>query len=154
MAHRVKIRRFVRQHVASTRTFAAIALFTGFMVIMGATLITFTDPERFPRYGDGLWWSITTITTVGYGDLIPASNAGRIVGAALMFSGIAALAILSGSIAALLMAEDVEEEERHIEHRLDELERLIRELSHEHRAVGSCNDSRSQPPHTKEPELP
>jgi voltage-gated potassium channel len=50
--------------------------------------------------GDGWWWAITTMATVGYGDTYPVSTQGRIVGTALMIMGVALLGTITASIAA------------------------------------------------------
>src|SRR6478752_4649019 len=44
-------------------------------------LITLLDRQEFPSLGTGLWWALQTVTTVGYGDVTPATTAGRLVGA-------------------------------------------------------------------------
>jgi voltage-gated potassium channel len=49
--------------------------------------------------GDGWWWAITTMATVGYGDTFPISTQGRIVGTALMIMGVALLGTITASIA-------------------------------------------------------
>ncbi len=56
-------------------------------------------------FGDALWWSATTMTTVGYGDRFPTTPEGRGVAVALMFFGIAALSSLTAVIAATLVRE-------------------------------------------------
>src|SRR5664280_598244 len=53
--------------------------------------------KTFP---DALWWAITTVTTVGYGDRYPTTGTGRLVGGALMLVGIALLGVITASIAA------------------------------------------------------
>src|SRR5262245_49073684 len=59
-----------------------------------------TNPDASIRsYGDALWWAISTITTVGYGDLYPTTLEGRLVAAALMIAGIALLGVITASIA-------------------------------------------------------
>jgi voltage-gated potassium channel len=60
-----------------------------------------TNPE-FASFGDALWWSIVTLTTVGYGDIVPVTATGRLAAAALMITGIALLGLLAGSLASFL----------------------------------------------------
>ena len=80
----------------------------------GFTVIR-TDPEQFRDLGVGLWWAIATITTVGYGDVVPTSTEGRLVGSALMFAGIACLALLTAIAASAIVAVKVRSEEEVIE---------------------------------------
>jgi len=58
------------------------------------------DPDAsITTFGDALWWTLTTITTVGYGDRFPVTTEGRLVAAALMIGGIALLGVVTGVIA-------------------------------------------------------
>ncbi|MFD1020532.1 potassium channel family protein [Thalassobacillus hwangdonensis] len=57
-----------------------------FMVFFGA-LIHFIEPQHFPTIFDGIWWAFVTGSTVGYGDYVPLSNAGRIIGILLILAG-------------------------------------------------------------------
>lgn len=63
--------------------------------------------------GDALWWSFTTMTTVGYGDHAPTTGLGRMIAVGLMLSGIAVLGVVTANIAAWFLArfekDDVEE---------------------------------------------
>jgi len=59
-----------------------------------------TNPG-FATFGDALWWGIVTLTTVGYGDIVPKTTAGRLSGVAIMFTGVGVLGILAGSLASL-----------------------------------------------------
>ena len=58
------------------------------------------QPEVFKNAFSGLWWAVATLTTVGYGDIYPVTVLGRVLGAVIAFSGIAALAIPTGIITA------------------------------------------------------
>ena len=57
-----------------------------------------TNPE-FATFGDSLWWGIVTLTTVGYGDIVPETQKGRLAGVFLMLTGVATLGVISGTLA-------------------------------------------------------
>lgn len=73
---------------------AVLALVT---VLAGGT--AFAAVEKEPTAWDGIWWAITTMTTVGYGDLSPETDAGRLIGIAVMVIGIGFLSMLIGATA-------------------------------------------------------
>jgi voltage-gated potassium channel len=79
--------------------------------------------------GDGLWWAIVTVTTVGYGDVLPETPAGRISGAILMLLGIGFVALVTAAIAARFVGDeeqDLAAEIRRIHERLDGIEASLR----------------------------
>jgi voltage-gated potassium channel len=57
-----------------------------------------TNPG-FKTFGDALWWAVVTLTTVGYGDIVPKTTAGRVDGVMIMVAGVAMLGLLAGSLA-------------------------------------------------------
>jgi voltage-gated potassium channel len=97
-------------------------------VLAAATLMRATDPRQFRSFGDAVWWAVSTITTVGYGDVVPVSAAGRIVGGVLMFVGIASFAVLTAIAASIIVVREVDEEERRTrveERRLEATEQAV-----------------------------
>jgi len=62
--------------------------------------------KDFATFGDALWWGIVTLTTVGYGDIVPITQKGRIAGTALMLTGIATLGLISGTLASVFAPGD------------------------------------------------
>jgi voltage-gated potassium channel len=66
--------------------------------LLSGVLIHFTDRKSFPNIGDGLWWAVQTVTTVGYGDLVPTSVAGRTVASIVMLVGIGFLTVITAAI--------------------------------------------------------
>ena len=57
-----------------------------------------TNPG-FATYGDSLWWGIVTMTTVGYGDIVPKTSVGRWAAVVIMLTGVAVIGVLAGSLA-------------------------------------------------------
>jgi len=77
---------------------------------------------------DGVYWSITTMTTVGYGDLSPHTDVGRVVAICVMVLGIGFLSVVVGAVAQRFIAPDVAEIEREIEDDVDLTEQVVRDL--------------------------
>ncbi len=71
---------------------------------LGYALSESGEAETFwTRLGRGLWWAMVTITTVGYGDVVPMTLPGRIVGFLLMISGLIALSLLTATVASIFV---------------------------------------------------
>ncbi len=105
----------VIQKVAIGRSFGiTIRVFvtTLFLTYIAAVQITLIERNaldaNIKTFGDGFWWAITTVTTVGYGDHFPTTTEGRIVAVGLMMLGIALIGVISATIAATFvkMMED------------------------------------------------
>ncbi len=84
------------------------ALFAAFLIMVGILFVSSTlahlvegeaQPAAFGTIPDALWWSLTTLTTVGYGDVVPITDMGRMLGAFVMLIGFAFYAVPIGIIA-------------------------------------------------------
>jgi voltage-gated potassium channel len=95
------------QKVAIGRQFAItikVFLASIFVAYISAVQITITERavegSNIKNFGDGLWWAITTVTTVGYGDRYPTTTEGRFIAVALMIMGISLMGVITASVAA------------------------------------------------------
>jgi voltage-gated potassium channel len=95
------------QKVAMGRQFAItlkVFLASLFVAYISAVQITISerslDGSNIKNFGDGLWWAITTVTTVGYGDRYPTTTEGRFLAVVLMIMGISLMGVITASVAA------------------------------------------------------
>lgn len=94
-----------------------------------ALIMRLIDSEEFPTFGLALWWSIQTVTTVGYGDVTPKTVEGRVVAGVLMVAAIALISLLTASIAAAFVSRlQRRRAELHQDPVLSALERIERRL--------------------------
>jgi voltage-gated potassium channel len=112
LARLARVARVLRA-TAGLRRFAErlgkVASIAGLVVLL-ASLAAYraehpVNPD-FKTVGDAFWWGIVTLTTVGYGDVVPITHAGRFAGVAIMFTGIGVLGVLAGSLAALFHLDE------------------------------------------------
>ncbi|HWB22555.1 MAG TPA: potassium channel family protein [Gaiellaceae bacterium] len=84
------------------------ASFLALLTVVGGGA-AFEAAERSKQsvsFGDGLWWALSTITTVGYGDISPKTGLGRVIGAVVMIVGIGFIALLTGALAQRFVQND------------------------------------------------
>jgi voltage-gated potassium channel Kch len=69
-----------------------------FAVVVFAVVERLIDPKTFHSVWLGIWWAIETVTTVGYGDIIPKQTAGKVLAGILMLGGLSLIAVLTAAI--------------------------------------------------------
>jgi voltage-gated potassium channel len=106
------------------------------LLIYSAALAIFETERDQPgatinSFGKAVWWSITTVTTVGYGDCYPVTNSGRVIAVLLMIGGISLVGVVTASLATWIIQRVSEAETASqaatVAH-IDELREEIREL--------------------------
>jgi voltage-gated potassium channel len=98
-----------------------VAVYTGasaVLLIYAASLAILETERGQPRaqinhFGDALWWSITTVTTVGYGDLAPVTVKGRVIAVLLMVGGISLVGLVTATLASWIVQRVAQEDTRH-----------------------------------------
>ena len=98
---------YVQSRMAKVAVMVGVALplivFTASLSVLEAER---GDPDAFIQsFGDALWWSMVTVTTVGYGDLFPVTADGRFVGTFLIFTGIGLFSTVTALIASWVMKD-------------------------------------------------
>jgi voltage-gated potassium channel len=78
-------------------------------VIIGF-ISTLVDRKDFPTFGDGIWWAIVTLGTVGYGDIVPHTAWGRVLGSAVIIFGVTFISVLFASVTSFLVASDKDDD--------------------------------------------
>ena len=136
------------------------------MVAMGGSMAILRLEQAIPTGNiktpsDALWWSIVTITTVGYGDRYPVSDGGRVVAAILMIVGVALFGTFTGFVASLFVEPDIKREENEV-HALaqqikalrgeiqaidDKISRQNRKLNRDNQKKLAANQQPSPPQH-------
>ena len=81
------------------------------------------DPRTFDNVWLGMWWAIQTVTTVGYGDVVPGSTVGKVIASFLMLGGLSLFAVVTGAITSAFVAQrqKMMSDEDPVASRLDEM---------------------------------
>jgi voltage-gated potassium channel Kch len=88
------------------------------------------DPESFDNVWDGMWWATQTVTTVGYGDIVPQSTDGRVIASVLMIGGLSFFAVITGVItSAFVTAAQARRRASADDPLVDRLDRLSAEVA-------------------------
>jgi voltage-gated potassium channel len=105
------------QKVVVGRQFAItlkVAIASIFLAYIAAVQVTISERgvegSNIKNFGDGLWWAVTTVTTVGYGDRFPVTTEGRLLAVLLMVAGISLVGVITASVASWFVQMSVNEQ--------------------------------------------
>ena len=80
---------------------------------MSGFIVTLVDHRDFPTFGIGVWWAIVTLGTVGYGDVVPHTAWGRVVGSVVIIVGVTFISFLIATVTSYFVAaEEAEADEQ------------------------------------------
>ena len=106
-----RMSKFLREPPSVRLAAGVIVTATAVVVIGAGVLIRVLDHTEYASIWVGMWWSLQTVTTVGYGDVTPHKAIGRLVGAFVMLEGIAFLAIVTAAITSSFVARAEREQD-------------------------------------------
>ena len=136
-----RLNRWIARATSPRGAAVVIASATTAITVGAGLLMTVVDHKSFPSLGSGLWWGVQTVTTVGYGDHVPATAAGQILAALVMLLGIGFITVITASITSSLIARlnrqqnppgdgvVSPEQLQRIDERLERIEAALRERS-------------------------
>ena len=87
------------------RAVATVISVAFILVMIAGALARLVEPEVFTSIGLAYWWAVVTVTTVGYGDVVPESTGGRLVGTMLMLTGLGLIPTLTSVTVAILVGK-------------------------------------------------
>lgn len=118
------------KHLLSRNTLSATLIGTAIIVVMAGFIMAAVDPG-ISTPGEGVWWALVTVTTVGYGDVVPTTVTGRVFASVLIFIGLGLLSLLTATIAAALISRQesiVTQQQREEEEQMLRLEVQLKRI--------------------------
>lgn len=94
-------RKGLRPRIAAS----VIVAFWAVGVVVFGVVMRLVDPDTFDNVWLAMWWAIQTVTTVGYGDVVPAQTGGKVIAAFLMLGGLSLFAVVTGAITSAFVAQ-------------------------------------------------
>ncbi len=142
----------------SHNTFVTVAAISCLVAMFGSMAILNLEKDSPDRNiktpSDALWWSVVTLTTVGYGDRYPFTDGGRIVAAILMTAGVGLFGTFTGFVASMFVEPDIKREESEVHSLVQEIKALRGEIkaiddkiSRQHRKVNRSHRKMSAANH-------
>jgi len=99
----------MQQAVANRRVFPYLAAMTFALALGAGLVVTIVDRKDFPTYGTAVWWAVVTLATVGYGDVVPHTAWGRVVGSVVIVIGVTFISFLTATVTSYFVSAEQEE---------------------------------------------
>jgi voltage-gated potassium channel len=118
--------------VVTGRVVPYLAGMTTVLAVSSGVLVRFVDHKDFHTLGDGIWWAIVTLATVGYGDIVPTTPWGRVIGSVVIVLGVTFLSFLMATVTSYFVTAQQARTTAHESEQRQEAEReamvLLRKL--------------------------
>jgi voltage-gated potassium channel len=119
-----------------------VTAFWALAVVVFGIVERLVDPKSFHSVWLGMWWAIETVTTVGYGDIVPTQTAGKVIASFLMLGGLSLISVLTAVITSSFVALAQERRRAGGE---DPVGQKLEEIAAELKAVGARLDRLAPP---------
>jgi voltage-gated potassium channel len=103
------IRRRAERAVARRHVLPFLIVAITVLAVATGVVARLIDRRDFHSFGDGIWWSIVTLGTVGYGDIVPHTAWGRVLGSIVIVCGVTFIAFLTATVTSLFVTVDQRE---------------------------------------------
>jgi voltage-gated potassium channel len=114
--------------VENRRVFPYLVAVTALTALVTGLVAHVIDRKDFPTFGVGVWWAIVTLGTVGYGDVVPHTAWGRVLGSVVIVFGVTFISFLIAIVTSLFIDAHREAQEDELQARHDELLGLLQRL--------------------------
>jgi voltage-gated potassium channel len=99
-------RKGLRPRVAAS----IVAMLWLIAIVVFGVVMRLVDPDSFDTIWDGMWWATQTVTTVGYGDVVPDDPVGQLIASLFMIGGLSFFAVITGVITSVFVTRGQEEQ--------------------------------------------
>jgi voltage-gated potassium channel len=124
------------------RGLACVAGISVLIIFAGAAALALLEPQTVKGgFADGIWWAIVTASTVGYGDIAPATAVGRLIAVLLMLSGVGLVSTLAASITAYFLGAEENNGLTELNERMARIEGQLNALLSESIALRKSGDA-------------
>jgi voltage-gated potassium channel len=121
--------------VQKRRVFVYLVSVTAVIAVLTGLIAHVIDRKDFPTFGIGIWWSIVTLGTVGYGDVVPHTAWGRVLGGVVIVFGVTFISFLVAIVTSLFVEANRADDKDARDAQHEETQVLLREIAARLRAV-------------------
>jgi voltage-gated potassium channel len=124
-----RLQRHALMALEKRRVFGFLVAVTTVIAIVTGLVAHLIDDKDFPTFGTGLWWAIVTLGTVGYGDVVPHTAWGRVLGGVVIVFGVTFISFLVAIVTSLFVDSTNAGDTRRREAQHDETMALLRDIA-------------------------